>query len=93
MQASADEVFAAWKGEITPVEKYALWNLAPDLDALWQEQKLAALFKLGFERRVDITNRHRADYNTDWWAATTYAAIQESGWWDYPITIDGSKWF
>ncbi len=95
VQASADEVYAAWKNKAVPDRsQYAVLKLVPDLDAVQTGQELAALFKMQSSklvRRSNLKDRRKADYIDNWDSATTIIKIKWSGWWDHPITIDGPK--
>lgn len=88
IQASADEIYDAWKTQIKPDrQKYRAWAHAPTLESAYGSQTLAALFTPGDKRRVNIKDRRDHSYTTSWWFATTAAQCANSGRWKYPITI------
>ncbi|GAW15295.1 hypothetical protein ANO14919_047040 [Xylariales sp. No.14919] len=90
VQASADEIFVAWKTHTIPAAgDYKAWTHAPTLASAGGQQVLAPLFKPGQLRRSDVKNRRLWQFTKDWWYATTAALCKYSGWWKYPITIDG----
>lgn len=90
VQASADEIFTAWKTKVKPSKsQYKAWTHAPTLSSARGHQVLAPLFKPGDQRRVTIKDRRTWSFTTNWWYATTASLCQISGWWKYPITIDG----
>lgn len=91
VQASADEIYAAWKIEQVPdVKDFKVWTIACTLESAADEsQVLKHLFTFDNERRDVITNRRTFSPNKSWWAHTTAALCWNSGWWKYPITLDG----
>lgn len=92
VQASADEIYHAWKTQRKPDRgEYKAWNHAATLDSATGNQTLAPLFKSNNQRRQTITNRYNWIFTSDWWYATTAALCKNSGWWKYPITIDGPQ--
>ncbi|OJD33041.1 phosphatidylcholine-hydrolyzing phospholipase c [Diplodia corticola] len=95
IQASADEVFQAYKdGKAPSPDSYKAWTHACTLDSAHGSQELAPLFKKDEYRRKDVTHRREWEFTQDWWVWSTAMKIWKSGWWKYPITIDGPrKWF
>lgn len=93
VQASADEVYSAWQTKQKPARaSYKAWDHAPTLaSAAATSQTLAPLFMPQNQRRLNITDRQTWRYTNDWWFATTAALCWNSGWWKYPITIDGPR--
>lgn len=95
VQASADEIYNAWKTK-RPPDTYTAWNYAPTLEsASASTQELAPLFRLKngvLERRKTIKARRTWEYTTDFTFMGTYKECMSSHWWDYPITIDGPTW-
>ncbi|KAL1747999.1 fungal fucose-specific lectin-domain-containing protein [Schizophyllum fasciatum] len=96
VQASADEVYAAYKSKtVPPPSSYKAWTLAPTLAPTLDTQELAPLFKYkdaaqkDVERRKVIENRRMREMTMSWWFWSTLAECKQSGWWKYPITIDG----
>lgn len=92
LQASVDEVYNVFKGQKIPdPPDYQALTHVCDLDAVRGEQVLKHLFTFQNERRTVITNRREFTPKKDWWFATTAIECWNSGWWEYPITIDGPK--
>ena len=96
VQASADEVYAAYTSKKVPnPNDYKAWTIAPTLESAYSIQTLAPLFKYQdasqqtVERRKVIENRRLRDLITNWWFWSTAAECKTSGWWNYPITMDG----
>ena len=91
VQASADEIYTAYKTKQAP-PTYAAWGIAPTLEsARSPDQALAKLFTFDSEKRKDIKKRRVWQFKTNWWFWSTAAECEASGWWKYPITIDGPK--
>lgn len=89
VQASADEIYTAYKTKQAP-RTYVAWGIAPTLEsASSPDQVLAKLFTLDLERRQNIKKRRAWEFTTNWWFWSTAAECEVSGWWKYPITIDG----
>lgn len=93
VQASANEIWAAYKGNSPQYPNYSAWQHAPVLPGSQENnQALAELFR--FEdayRRTPLTHRRMdssVTYTNDYWYWSTYAAAQKSGCWNYPITMD-----
>ena len=92
VQASADEVWAAfWTGVVPDPSEYKAWTFAPTLDSARGHQVLSTLFTFELGRRQDITQRREWAFTTNWWFWSTALDCKLSGWWNYPITIDGPK--
>ncbi len=91
VQASADEIFAAYKTKKVPSpSSYAAWTIVPTLQsARATDQTLATLFSFQAGKRVDIKKRRVWNFTDSWWFLTTAFEIKTSGYWNYPITIDG----
>ena len=96
VQASADEVYAAYTMKTVPSPNaYKAWAIAPTLESARRPQELTPLFKYrdgtrkDVERRQAIEDRRTPDFTADWWPSSTAAECRASGWWKYPITIDG----
>jgi hypothetical protein len=91
VQASADEIYNAFKSKIAPSpDKYVAWTYAPTLEsARSNQQVLAPLFTFLNLRRKEIKNRTLWSFKSDWWFWSTAVECQASGWWKYPITING----
>ena len=91
VQASADEIYTAYSTKKAPSPSaYAAWEIAPTLEsARSTSQLLAKLFTFESERRQDIKKRRVWDFKTNWWFPTTAAECKISGYWNYPITLDG----
>ncbi|KAL1748020.1 fungal fucose-specific lectin-domain-containing protein [Schizophyllum fasciatum] len=96
VQASADEVYTAFTSRnVPPRNEYKAWTIAPTLESANGPQALAPLFRYkdasrkDVERRKLIKNRRQAAYTMSWWYWSTIAEITKSGWWLYPILIDG----
>lgn len=94
VQASADEIYAAWKtGSVPEPQSFAFLNLVPDLgDEALFDQELVPLFvdaRSDCARRVSIMDRRTPTHDKKWTAWATCATVEASGWWNYPITIDG----
>ena len=96
VQASADEVYAAYTTKTVPSpDAYKAWAIAPTLESAHRLQELAPLFKYkdakekDVERRKVIEDRRMRELTGNWWFATTATECKMSGWWDYPITMDG----
>jgi len=89
LQVSADEIYKAWKNKTKPSKSnYGAWAHAPTLDSARGQQTLAPLFK-GEQRRAIIKNRRDWSFTSKWNFAGTVLECINSGWWKYPITIDG----
>lgn len=95
VQASADEIYDAWKTKPTIQQEpgFKALDLAPKPhSASGTDQKLAPLFRvLGgkVERRATIKNRKDYEFTSSWYYKGTYDECEESGWWKYPMSIDG----
>ena len=91
VQASADEIYIAYSTKKAPSpSSYAAWNIAPTLNsALSTSQQLATLFTFKSERRKDIKKRRVWSFKTDWWFWSTALECKTSGYWNYPIVLDG----
>jgi hypothetical protein len=90
VQASADEVYKAYQTKQAPLPAdYRAWTYAATLESANAHQTLAGLFTFKNERRREIKNRKLWNFNTDWQAWSTALECKTSGWWNYPITIDG----
>lgn len=89
LQLSADEIYKAWKNKTKPNKSsYGAWALAPTLESARGHQDLAPLVK-DKQRRATIKNRHNWIFTSIWAFPTTVLECFSSGWWKYPITIDG----
>jgi hypothetical protein len=90
VQASADEVYEAWKtGTIPPVESFQAWKHAPTLESARSDTQLVApLFNFDNppKRRADITQRCTSKYTLNYWYWSTLILIEKSGLWKYPIS-------
>ena len=93
VQVSANEIYAAYSTKQAPSPStYAAWRHAPTLEsARSKNQELAKLFTFDSEKRKDIKERRIWQFKTDWWFWSTAAECEASGWWKYPISIDGPK--
>ncbi|KAI0334364.1 fucose-specific lectin [Cubamyces sp. BRFM 1775] len=99
IQASADEIYEAFLSKhAPPSSQYKAWTMAPVLaSARDPEQTLAALFRYAdaeekvLERRSLLMNRRLREYTANWSAAQTIKDCLSSGWWKYPIEIDGPR--
>jgi len=93
VQASADEIYTAYSTGTAPSpSNYAVWEIAPTLDsARSTNQQLATLFTFGSRRRKGIKTRRVWEFTTDWGYASTVAECELSGYWNYPITLDGPQ--
>ncbi|KAL1748021.1 fungal fucose-specific lectin-domain-containing protein [Schizophyllum fasciatum] len=96
VQASADEIHTAFTTKrVPPQSSYQAWSIAPTLESALGPQALSPLFRYRdssqreVERRRVITNRRVREFTMNWWFWSTYSEIQTSGWWNYPILIDG----
>ncbi|KAL1679136.1 fungal fucose-specific lectin-domain-containing protein [Schizophyllum commune] len=96
VQASADEIYTAYTSKTIPSpSNYKAWTIAPTLESALGTQTLAPLFKYkdtsqtDVERRKVIENRRMRELTMSWWFWSTAAECKTSGWWKYPITIDG----
>ncbi|KAH9897835.1 fungal fucose-specific lectin-domain-containing protein [Cubamyces lactineus] len=97
VQASADEVYEAFVTKtVPPSGNYKAWSIAPTLaSARALDQASSALFRYtdaeekAIERRSILTDRRIREYTTSWKALRTSVDCLSSGWWRYPITIDG----
>jgi len=90
VQASADEIYEAYKTKAVPdSSQYKAWTHAPTLESARAPQLLAPLFTFDGKRRETIKNRRAHEFTSDWTYAFTLAEIKWSGWFNYPITIDG----
>ncbi|CUA68293.1 hypothetical protein RSOLAG22IIIB_07821 [Rhizoctonia solani] len=96
VQASADEIYTAYKTRtVLSPSSYNAWTIAPTLESARDpSQELAPLFKYRdntkhVDCRRDITNRREHDFASDWDPEDMLRRCEESGWWKYPITIDG----
>ena len=90
VQLSANEVYDAYKTKHIPAPTgYKAWTQAPTLDSARSTQTLTPLFTFGEERRKVIKNRRNCAFKSDWWFWSTAVMCKTSGWWKYPITIDG----
>lgn len=93
VQASADEIWSVWKTKVVPdVSEYKAREFWPDLKVARSEggQELAALFPFSNgTRRAKLLDRRTHAWTKYWTAAGTYDEAIRSGWWTYPITIDG----
>jgi hypothetical protein len=89
LQVSANEVYNAWKTKTKPSKpNHGAWVHAPTLKSSQGPQTLAPLVKDG-KRRATITDRRDWSFTSSWhFASTVYECIR-SGWWKYPIRIDG----
>lgn len=92
LQVSADEIYSAWKSKTAPSKSnYGAWTQAPTLESAKGLQILAPLFIDKNNRRSTITNRRNWSFTTNWSFFKTALDCVNSGWWKYPITIDGPK--
>ncbi|KAJ8488124.1 hypothetical protein ONZ51_g3730 [Trametes cubensis] len=99
IQASADEIYEAFVTKNAPSSSnYKAWTIAPVLESARDpNQTLSALFRCtdpegkDLERRSLLKNRRLREYTTSWTAAQTVKDCISSGWWKYPITIDGPR--
>ncbi|KAI5827931.1 fucose-specific lectin [Schizophyllum commune Tattone D] len=96
VQASADEIHTAFRTRVIPPQSsYRAWTIAPTLASALGTQVLSPLFRYTnssqttVERRRVITNRRIREFTTNWWYWSTYAEINNSGWWNFPILIEG----
>ncbi len=90
MQASADEIYKAYQTKQAPSPaNYQAWTFAPTLESANAHQTLVTLFTFKNERRKVIENRKLWNFKTDWWFWSTALECKTSGWWNYPITING----
>ncbi|KAJ7107407.1 fungal fucose-specific lectin-domain-containing protein [Mycena epipterygia] len=96
VQASAGEIYTAYTTQTVPSpSSYKAWTIAPTLESALETQALAPLFKYkdatqkDVERRKVIEDRRMRDLIMSWWFWSTAAECKTSGWWKYPITIDG----
>ncbi|KAI0846452.1 fungal fucose-specific lectin-domain-containing protein [Daldinia vernicosa] len=87
IQISAIEIYKAWATKVKPKD-YGAWNHAPTLMSARGKQQLAPLF-IGEQRRTVIKDRRTWNFTSDWYFDTTVALCLASGWWNYPITING----
>ena len=92
VQASADEIYEAWRSRVAPtIDQYKAWTHAPTLASARGAQELVPLFADWGGRRAEIAWRRKRTFTESWWFATTAAACWNSGWWNYPITMDGPE--
>jgi hypothetical protein len=96
VQASADEIYDAWKTKQKPAT-YKAWSHAPTLESAAAHQVLAPLFRVNnqiLERRKTIKDRRDWTFITpdNYSMLDTWKECELSGWWKYPITIDGPSW-
>lgn len=91
LQVSADEIYTAWKGKVKPSKSsYRAWAHAPTLESARGPQTLAPLVLAEHEqRRATIKNRRNHSLTSHWTFPGTAFECLNSGWWNYPITIDG----
>ncbi|KAK0485377.1 fungal fucose-specific lectin-domain-containing protein [Armillaria luteobubalina] len=90
VQASADEIYEAYQTKQIPSPaNYRAWTFAPTLESANAHQTLATLFTFTNERRKVIEDRKLWSFKTDWWFWSTALECKTSGWWNYPITING----
>jgi len=91
VQASADEIYTAYSTKQAPSPStYTAWKIAPTLEsARSTNQALTKLFTFDSERRQDVKKRLAWEFKTDWWFWSTAFECKTSGYWNYPITIDG----
>lgn len=96
VQASANEVYLAWKTKKVPdPSKFKAWRIMPGkASAVATSQPLSPLFLLGpsgtyddLQRRANIDDRRTWKHTTDWWAATTWNLLKNNKRWDYPMTF------
>lgn len=93
VQTSADEIYRAYVTKRIP-STYAALEIAPTLDsARSKDQPLAPLFKFQvtgtLDRRADIKKRRNWQFTDDWSFSTTAFLCKTSGYWNYPINLDG----
>ncbi|KAK3291796.1 uncharacterized protein B0H64DRAFT_468519 [Chaetomium fimeti] len=90
LQVSVDEIYNAWKTKTTPSKaSYGAWTHAPTLESALGPQTLAPLFQ-GEKRRAVIKNRRAWAFTSNWsFMGTFIECYWWSGWWKYPITMDG----
>lgn len=91
VQASADEIYTAYSTRQTPSTYAALMHVPTLESARSADQKLVELFTLDGKRRSDIKNRRAREFTKSWMFLTTFWSCYWSGWWDYPITMDGPQ--
>ncbi|KAI0340287.1 hypothetical protein BDW22DRAFT_1379022 [Trametopsis cervina] len=93
VQASADEVYKAYHSKTAPPpSKYEVWKIAPTLESAHGMNKtLATLFTFDAGRRQKITDRKQWQFTRNWTFWSTWLECQRSGYWKYPITIDGHR--
>lgn len=90
VQASADEIYEAYKTKNIPTpENYKAWAEAPTLASARGPQVMGPLFHFNGERRDDIRSRRSWKSTNNYWFWSTALDCKKSGWWDYPITLDG----
>ncbi|SJL14340.1 uncharacterized protein ARMOST_17796 [Armillaria ostoyae] len=69
---------------------YQVWTFAPTLEsANSRHQTLATLYTFKDERRKVIKNRRLWNFKMDWWFWSSALECKTSGWWNYPITMNG----
>lgn len=89
LQVSTDEIYNVWKNKTKPSKSnYGAWAHAPTLESARGQQTLAPLIK-DKQRRATIKNRRDWSFTSSWKFASTALKCINSGWWKYPITIDG----
>ena len=90
VQASVDEVYAAWRTKFAPDSaNYKAWLYAPTLASASSHQDLAPLVLSSGARRKEVKGRRDWSFKADWWFWSTALECKHSGWWNYPITLDG----
>ncbi|KAK0216586.1 fungal fucose-specific lectin-domain-containing protein [Armillaria nabsnona] len=85
-----DSIYNAYQTKQAPSPaNYRAWTFAPTLESANAHQTLVTLFTFKNERRKVIENRKLWNFKTDWWFWSTALECKTSGWWNYPITING----
>jgi hypothetical protein len=91
VQASADEVFAAWESKtVISFDNFTAWEFAPTLASARGAQELAPLFLSGKgpPRRDTLANRREWKYTTYYTFGGTLFKIGLGKLWNYPIKLD-----
>lgn len=95
VQASADEVYAAWKDKKMPAPaKYKIWDIVPNIEQAMEDQKLLVLFKVDrtrgvLQRRVRVDDRRQGGYFDAGLGTYVKTCLEcsNSGLWNYPIVL------
>lgn len=92
VQASVDEIYTTWRTKLAPSSmQYKAWSHAPTLASARSRQELAPLVTFAGARRKEVKGRRDWTFKVDWWFWSTALECKNSGWWNYPITLDGGK--